>query len=128
MVWPAFRSLSKGSTKKASEERRNLRALRGLHIAGKYKRILTRCDFWFGKTSLPRDRFVLRELARHGGYIPLATLARFPKFQYWAEDTALLEGALKTAKRYDAVPKSCLNFDTPRLNFYFLTVASCVRS
>ena len=67
----------------------------------KRQRVLTKCDFWFGRDNLPADRFVMEVMAAHDGWMPLHTLLGFPTLCWVSVET--LMGALSGpgAARYE---------------------------
>jgi 3'-5' exonuclease/La domain len=71
--------------------RREAKQKRSLHKAGKWKRILSACDYWFSKTNLATDDFMRATLKRYRGWMPIKTLLTFPKLQYWTDAQLLLE-------------------------------------
>lgn len=84
------------------EQERKLKRQKNLHPAGKYKRVLSQCDYWFKASNLVNDRFLVMELAAHNGWCRLSTLSSFPRFKYWGTPNVLAEAfAAPGAERYD---------------------------
>lgn len=76
--------------------------MKHLHPAAKYKRVLSQCDYWFSVTNLISDTFLLAELALHGGWCRVSTLASFPRFKHWGTADVVAQAfEVPGAERYE---------------------------
>ncbi len=74
-----------------------------LAVPAKHKRVLSLCDFWFGKVNMVSDAYILESLCLHNGWMPVANLMTFPKMQGWVEAHVVLDALSGTGgeKKYE---------------------------
>jgi 3'-5' exonuclease len=70
---------------------------RGLHIAAQWKRILSKCDYWWSSANLPTDDFLKSTLRKHDGWCPICTLLTFRSFQQWVTSPRTIVDALTSS-------------------------------
>ena len=66
----------------------------------KMKRVLSMCDQWFGKKTLPRDDIFMLIMSIHNGWMPVSELLKLPRMQDWVEETTVVL-ALMSVDKYE---------------------------
>ena len=87
------------ATKKQRERQQPSRWM-NLAKPAKMKRVLSLCDFWFGKQNLPRDHFIVNTMSQHDGWMPVHVLLSFPKMEKWVDEATVIK-ALDAFDRYE---------------------------
>lgn len=91
-------ALPRANGRREKEQKR----MKRLHPAAKYKRVLSQCDYWFSVTNLISDPFLLAELALHGGWCRVSTLASFPRLKHWGTADVVSQAfEVPGAERYE---------------------------
>lgn len=89
-----IRTISKKA--KYLNEVRDQKRLRGLHPAAQWKRIISKCDYWWSDINLVTDEFLKGELRKHRGWCRVSILLSFPKIKHWVDTKRLLDALAST--------------------------------
>jgi hypothetical protein len=76
---------------------RKQKRLRNLHPAGKWKRILSACNYWWSNVNLRDDAFLKNELRKQGGWCRISELLKFPKLKIWTDAELVIDSLTSTA-------------------------------